>query len=706
MLNGNGGASPYSFAVTNGSLPPNLSLPSAGLLSGTLTTLGTYNFTVTATAANGCQGRATYDLVVTCPTLTLSSATLPNGTYGTAYNQSLTASGDSTYTFRVTGGALPPGLNLLNGVFSGTPTAVGNYSFTITAYGFNNLCSGSQTYNFTINCPTVSLTPATLLSVSVGTAYNQTLSATPANNYSFAITQGALPPGLLLSTTGTISGTPTAAGNYAFAITATGFGGCTGTQAYSLLVTDACTTIALTPASLPGGTLGAAYNQTVSAIGGTAPYTFSVASGALPPGLTLDATTGALSGTLTASGTFALTLKATGQGGCFGTRAYIISIACATVTLTTVSPLPNATVGVAYNQAFAASPATAYTFSLQTGSLPPGFTLSSAGVLSGVTMQSGTYNFTVKALAGSCAGTRAYTLTIGTGTQAARSTRASTVALAMQPDYDGDGKADTALWTPGTGVWSIRMSGHDQQSITQSWGAAGDVPLLGDYDGDGKTDLAVFRPSAGTFYIKRSSDGGLIVKPWGLSTDVPVPGDYDGDGQTDVAVWRGSEGVWYIVRSFDGMIETQAWGASYAPYNDVPVPGDYDGDGKTDVAVFRRATGTWLIKRSSDGQYIVKAFGTGTDTLVAADYDDDGVTDIAVWRGGTWFIWQSATRTARVVECGTLGDQTVAGDYDGDGQADVAVCRAGTWFIKRSSDGASQTQLHGHVGDHAVGGRL
>ena len=283
------------------------------------------------------------------------------------------------------------------------------------------------------------------------------------------------------------------------------------------------------------------------------------------------------------------------------------------------------------------------------------------------------------------------------------------VALAMQGDYDGDGKADPALWSASSGRWSIAQS-SDQQTLTPSWGTKGDVPLLGDYDGDGKTDLAVFRPSDGTWYVKRSSDGAPLVKAWGLATDVPVPGDYDGDGKTDIAVWRGAEGHWYIVRSSDGMIDSVAWGASYAPYFDVPVPGDYDGDGKTDLAVFRRATGVWWIKRSSDGQISSKLWGLGTDVPVAADYDGDGKTDIAVWRGaeGAWYIWQSATNDYRASTWGSANDpyrdQAVPGDYDGDGLADVAVWRASdqVWYIKCSANGAVMTKPQGLVSDKPI----
>jgi hypothetical protein len=85
------------------------------------------------------------------PPLLLSPATLPNGTVGTAYNQTLTASGGTPpYTFAVTAGTLPPGLTLsADGVLSGKPTAAGTFNFTVTATDANGN-TGSQAYAITI----------------------------------------------------------------------------------------------------------------------------------------------------------------------------------------------------------------------------------------------------------------------------------------------------------------------------------------------------------------------------------------------------------------------------------------------------------------------------------------------------------------------------------------------------------------------------
>ncbi len=340
---GTGLTGAFTFALQTGSLlPPGLMLSSAGVISGTPTQPGAFTFTVIAThTASGCTGNRTYTIGIQCPAINIAPATLPNPVVGAAYNQSLTGSGGvGPYTFALANGSsLPAGLTLTSaGVISGTPTQTGAATFTINitdtalAAGQTN-CAGNRTYTITVVCPTITLSPTTLPNGTAGTAYNQTVSATPAGTtYNFAVTAGTLPAGLSLnSTTGAITGTPTAPGNSTFTITATGFGTCTGTQQYT--VTIACPTITLTPTTLPAGTAGTAYNQTLTAAPAGGNYTFAVTTGALPAGLALNAN-GALSGTPTVTGTFTFTVTATGFGTCTGAQAYTLTLICPTITVT------------------------------------------------------------------------------------------------------------------------------------------------------------------------------------------------------------------------------------------------------------------------------------------------------------------------------------------------------------------------------------
>jgi hypothetical protein len=175
-------------------------------------------------------------------------------------------------------------------------------------------------------------------------------------------------------------------------------------------------------------------------------------------------------------------------------------------------------------------------------------------------------------------------------------------------DYDGDGKADLAIYQRSTKTWSIRNSADGQTRLVLFFGfGAGEPEVMvpADYDGDGRIDVALCKPGSGaeawTWYIYPSSTGGLRFNGYGVPRqgDIPAPQDYDGDGKTDIAVYRQTTGQWFIFGSTAGQLPPVQFGSPV--HGDMPVAGDYDGDGRADLAVYRKDTGEWFWFGSSSG---------------------------------------------------------------------------------------------------------
>lgn len=436
LAGASGGTAPYTYVITSGSLPPGITLASNGTLSGTASANGTFNFTVRATDSSTGTGpfsatSGPLTLTIAAATLTYAPTNPPTATVGVAYSQSLASvsGGVAPYTYAIASGSLPLGITLAsNGTLSGTPSAGGSFNFTVTVTdnsgGSGPVSATSGPLLLTVNAPTITITPPTLPTVSAGVAYNQNLTAAGGSGaYTYAVTAGALPPGVSLSAAGVISGTATAAGTFPLTITATdssgGSGPYTGSQPYTLNVT--APSLTLTPAAgALSGTAGAPLNVPFSAGNGTAPYTFDISAGALPNGVTLSPT-GTLSGSPTVSGLFTFSVRVTdsttGTGAPFRrTQNYVLSIAAPTITVLPAS-LPPPLAGVAYSQTITASSGqpTTFTYAVSAGQVPVGLSLNAAtGELSGTPTQAGPYNFTVTATdGGGFTGSQAYSGAVG-----------------------------------------------------------------------------------------------------------------------------------------------------------------------------------------------------------------------------------------------------------------------------------------------------
>jgi len=406
-----GGTLPYGWAISAGTLPSGMSLnQTTGVLSGTPSTSGTFNFTVQVTDSatypyNPATGSKAFSLTINPSDLVIvTSSPLPDGRVNTAYYQALAATGGTKpYSWTGTSGTLPAGmsLNQATGVLSGTPTQSGQFSFTVEVRSAAGGCAASKAFSLFIEGvgPPQIITTSPLPSGSTCQTYSQTLTASGGTPpYRWAITGGSLPTGLSLdAASGAVTGTPGATGVFNFTVQVTDSATPAATDSRAFALTIAAGDLTVTTSTLPNGKVNTPYSTTLTAAGGTTPYTWSVPPETLPAGLTLSSA-GVLSGTPTVAGTSTFTVEVrSAAGGCTGRKALSLTIdPAAVLTIATTSPLPGATVGVAYGQTLSATGGvTPYTWSA-TG-LPAWLSLDTAtGLLSGIPASAGVADFSIR----------------------------------------------------------------------------------------------------------------------------------------------------------------------------------------------------------------------------------------------------------------------------------------------------------------------
>jgi hypothetical protein len=345
---------------------------------------------ITATDLAGAAATRTYSITVN-PPLGVAAATLPNGEQGIPYNFTVTPTGGTPpFTWTATG--LPAPLTMsAGGVISGTPAAAGAFPVTVTVKDVTKATT-SKNYTFTIAAP-VSFT-GSLPNWTFNRDYGAVALSGTGGVAPYSWTQTGLPTGLSLNAgTGVITGTPAGTGTSSVNVTIHDSLGATQTQAFSVTI-NAVPVIA-TP-SLPAGERTVVYSGVTLALQsgtGTAPLTWS-AAGLSASGLTLNTSTGVISGTPTAGGSFPVTITVVDHAGGSTFQAYTLTIAqTPTISATT---FPQWTVN---RPNYPAPPIVgsggtgAYTFT--STALPAGLTLSSAGLITGTPTAAGTTNFTV-----------------------------------------------------------------------------------------------------------------------------------------------------------------------------------------------------------------------------------------------------------------------------------------------------------------------
>ena len=265
----------------------------------------------------------------------------------------------------------------------------------------------------------------------------------------------------MVGATASVSGTPTQAGTFRFTVTATDTRGATGSVQYDVTIAPAPVTIVVGPLSLPDGVVGTSYSQTFTAVGGTGASTFAATTGTLPAGLSLNPTTGILSGTPTTAGTSNFTITATDTAtNATGNRPYALTITAAPTPTPQISlsprVLPDGTVGAAYTQTLTALGGVGppYTQSITAGTLPPGLSFT-AGLISGTASAAGAFTFTVTATdTAANTGSQAYTVTI----IAAAPVTIVLAPLSLPNGVVGTGYSQTITAAGGTGPHTFAVT--------------------------------------------------------------------------------------------------------------------------------------------------------------------------------------------------------------------------------------------------------
>jgi hypothetical protein len=329
--------------------------------------------------------------------ITTSNGPLPAGISGVTYSTSLNSfGGNAPLTWAVISGDLPLGLTLdsLTGIISGTPTASGIFAFSVSLTDASAPAPSVAFRNVSISIaqPLV-ITTTSLADGVAGVPYTQTLSATGGNaNYTWTLS-GTPPAGLTLSTSGVISGTPTAVthgASFTVQVQDTGTPQQTMTQLLSLRI--AAPLMVATSPTLPDAIVGVRYSATLQTNGGTAPVLWSVVAGALPSGLQLSPA-GLISGTPTAPSIITaatsgpvntFTAQAQDSASPSQTTSIALSLHVATPLAVGTLTLPDGFTGSPYLQALTSSGGTGnISWAVVSGALPQGLNLSTAGAISG-----------------------------------------------------------------------------------------------------------------------------------------------------------------------------------------------------------------------------------------------------------------------------------------------------------------------------------
>jgi hypothetical protein len=400
-LSASGGTPPYAWSLNSGSdpLPPGLSLSSTGAISGTPAASGTFPFTVRVTDASNPQQIATKILSITiaAPTLISIAVTPANPTIQVGATRQFTATGtySDSSTQNLTGSATWASSNTGVATISsaGLAMAMGVGSTSISA----RVGGVTGSTMMTVSPATLIITTSSLATGTQNTVYSANLAASGGTlpySWSLAAGSGPLPTGLTLSSSGAISGTPTATGVFSFKVRVTDSGNPVQNAEKDLSITIAAPTllsIAVTPAN-PTSQVGSTRQFTATGTysdSSTQNLTGSATWASTNTGVATINSAGLAAAVTVGSTTVSATLNAV-------TGSTTLTVSPATLTVTT-SSLARGIRNVAYLATLSAAGGTfPYNWSRIGGTLPAGLTLSGSGAISGTPTATGVFSFKVR----------------------------------------------------------------------------------------------------------------------------------------------------------------------------------------------------------------------------------------------------------------------------------------------------------------------